>query len=184
MSTPITEPTSTPATGLPASEQTPPTTPPKGDANTQPEKETASPDEDKTTDWKAKARLWESRAKENSAAAKKLADIEDAAKTTEQRQADKIAALEAQIKGLESETQLAAWHAEVAKVTGLSVNVVSVLKGDTLEDIQAAGEVIKKLIAEATKPKPVPGEGRLPAVDTAGIKPGSDRIAAAYATTS
>jgi len=185
MSTPITEPASTPATGLPpASEQKPPMTPSNNDAAAQPKKETASQDEEESTDWKAKARLWESRAKENSAAAKKLADIEDAAKTTEQRQADKIAALEAQIKEFESETQLAGWHAEVAKATGLPVNVVSVLRGDTLEDIQAAGEVIKKLVAESTKPKPVPGEGRLPAVDTTATTPGLGTLRAAFTANS
>lgn len=44
----------------------------------------AEPAED-TTDWKAEARKWESRAKEHSKAAARLAEIEDANKTEAQR---------------------------------------------------------------------------------------------------
>jgi len=63
MSTPITEPASTLATGLPASEQMPPVTPPKGNASTQPEEEATPSVKEELADWKAKARLWEARAK-------------------------------------------------------------------------------------------------------------------------
>jgi hypothetical protein len=48
-------------------------------------------------DWKAKAREWERRAKENKSAADKLAEIEEANKSEVQRAADKVAALEAEL---------------------------------------------------------------------------------------
>lgn len=38
-----------------------------------------------TTDWKAEARKWEGRAKDNSTAAARLKELEDAQKTTEER---------------------------------------------------------------------------------------------------
>lgn len=52
-----------------------------------------APQED-TTDWKAQARKWEARAKENSAAAAKLAKLEDANKTELQKAADRATAAE------------------------------------------------------------------------------------------
>ena len=45
-------------------------------------------------DWKAKARDWEKRAKENKLAAERLAQIEEASKTEAQRNADRLAAAE------------------------------------------------------------------------------------------
>jgi hypothetical protein len=48
------------------------------------------------TDWKAEARKWEERAKENRSAAERLAAIEESQKTEAQKAADRIAALEAE----------------------------------------------------------------------------------------
>jgi hypothetical protein len=45
-------------------------------------------------DWKAKAREWERRAKENTSAAKRLAEIEEASKSEAQKVADRLAAAE------------------------------------------------------------------------------------------
>lgn len=72
-----TEPTETPAPA-PAQEPTPTPEPPK-------------PSE---TDWKAEAKKWEARAKENKTAADQLAAIEEANKTEAQKTADKLAAAE------------------------------------------------------------------------------------------
>ncbi|MGC5019022.1 hypothetical protein [Micromonospora sp. DT47] len=46
------------------------------------------------TDWKAEARKWEQRAKENSSAAKKLTEFEEAQKTEAQKLADRATAAE------------------------------------------------------------------------------------------
>jgi hypothetical protein len=46
------------------------------------------------TDWKAEAKKWESRAKENKSAAEKLAQIEEAQKTEAQKAADRLAVAE------------------------------------------------------------------------------------------
>lgn len=46
------------------------------------------------TDWKAQARKWEQRARENSKAAERLAEIEEANKSEAQKTAERLAALE------------------------------------------------------------------------------------------
>ncbi|RDG37956.1 hypothetical protein [Streptomyces corynorhini] len=54
----------------------------------------AQPAAPEPTDWKAEARKWEVRAKENSTAAARLAELEDANKTEAQRLAERAAAAE------------------------------------------------------------------------------------------
>lgn len=46
------------------------------------------------TDWKAEAKKWESRAKENKTAADKLAELEEASKSEAQKVADRLTAAE------------------------------------------------------------------------------------------
>lgn len=54
----------------------------------------ATPEPAAEPDWKAEARKWESRAKENKGAAERLAEIEEANKTAEQKAAERLAAAE------------------------------------------------------------------------------------------
>jgi hypothetical protein len=61
-------------------------TPPAGQGNQDPPKPPAE------TDWKSEAQKWEKRAKDNADAAKRLADIEEANKTEEQRRSEALAA--------------------------------------------------------------------------------------------
>jgi hypothetical protein len=120
------------------------------------------------TDWKAEARKWEARAKENLSAAEKLAALEEKDKTDLQRAqaraeaAEKKAAeLEAAEKkraaDAEAARQIADWKAKVSKETDVPADV---LRGSTLEDIQAHAESLKALLPEPRKPGYVPGEGR------------------------
>ncbi|GAB3292991.1 hypothetical protein [Pseudoclavibacter terrae] len=57
------------------------------------------------TDWKAEARKWESRAKENSDAATKLAEIEDANKTEMQRATERAEAAERERDATKAEAE-------------------------------------------------------------------------------
>ena len=50
--------------------------------------------------WKAKAREQEKRAKDNAAAAKRLAELEEAQKTDDQKREDRVKAAEAQVASL------------------------------------------------------------------------------------
>lgn len=111
------------------------------------------------TDWKAEARKWESRAKENSEAAKRLAEIEEASKSEAQKAADRLAAAEAKVAQYESERQQREWVKQVAEATGLPADV---LRGSTLEDIQAHADSLKSHISKeppAPRGPHVPTEG-------------------------
>jgi hypothetical protein len=68
--------------------------PPSAPTPPAPAQETASPETPAKpeTDWRAEAKKWESRAKENKSAADKLAAIEEANKTEAQKQADALTA--------------------------------------------------------------------------------------------
>lgn len=115
-------------------------------------------------DWKAEARKWEDRAKKNSDAAQRLAEIEEASKTAEQKAAERLAELEQKVTEYETREQVAKWKAEVAEATGVPVDA---LRGNTLEDIQAHGEQLKALIPTEEPKKGaigpyVPAEGTAP----------------------
>jgi hypothetical protein len=152
MSTPIPEapaPTPTPA---PPAEGTPTPTP------------TAPPAPAKETDWKAEARKWEDRAKENKTAAEKLAAFEESQKTEAQKLADRATAAEIERDALKAEKQVAGWKADVSKETGVPA---AALAGSTLEEIQAHAETLKPLITQAQEPHAplaphVPSEGTPP----------------------
>jgi hypothetical protein len=118
------------------------------------------------TDWKAEARKWETRAKENSTAASRLAEIEEASKTEAQKLADRAAAAEARVAQFESEKQQREWVQQVADATGVPA---SVLRGSTLEDIQAHAESLKSLVSQE------PSAPRGPHVPSEGTKAGDGR---------
>ena len=110
------------------------------------------------TDWKAEARKWEARAKENAEAAKRLAEIEEASKTEAERQAERTAALEAKVREYETREQIAAWKAEVAEASGVPAVA---LAGSTKEEIEAHAATLKPLIEQQpTGLQPITGEGR------------------------
>lgn len=106
-------------------------------------------------DWKAKAREWERKAKGNAAAAKKLAEIEDAAKTEAQRTSERIAALEAENAGYKAAAQARQWAEQVSKKTGVPA---AVLRGSTLEEVEAHAAAIRSTLGTGRGPA-VPNEG-------------------------
>ena len=134
------------------------------------------------TDWKAEARKWEERAKKNSDAAARLAEIEEASKSEAEKQAEALAAAQAKVKEFETREQINAWKAEVAKATGVPAEV---LAGSTKEEIEAHAETLKPLIegaaAQQVTPDPaVPTVGKTPAAPV--NIPLADQIAAAQQT--
>ena len=152
MSDTSTTPT-TPATPQSAPAETPKPTPPPSAP--------AAPE----TDWKAEARKWEARSKENSTAAARLAEIEEASKTEAQKQAEALAAAQAEVQRYQVAEQVAAWKAEVAAATGVPATA---LAGATREEIEAHAEVLKPLIVQPTATPPAPA-----VVPTIGATPGT-----------
>lgn len=116
------------------------------------------------TDWKAEARKWESRAKENSAAAQRLAEIEEASKSEAQKAAERMASLESKVQEYETREQIAKWKADVAETTGVPAFA---LAGSTKEEIEAHALTLKPLIASEAPRKGAVG----PYVPTEGAAP-------------
>ncbi len=88
----------------------------------------ATPPVKPETDWKAEARKWETRAKENNAAAKRLAEIEEASKSEAQKQAEAFANLQAENARLQAE----ALRSQVAATKGVPADL---LAGTTEEEL-------------------------------------------------
>lgn len=110
-------------------------------------------------DWKAKSREWERRAKDNKAAADKLAELEEAQKTAEQRAAERLA--EAERRAVEFEAK--ATRAEVAAASGIPADVLAGPEDSTAEAMGAFADKIKALLtAGSGQGNVVPGEGRNP----------------------
>ena len=144
----------------------------------------AEPQQQPEVDYKAKyeetlanSRKWEGRAKENSQAAARLAEIEEASKTAEQKAAERLAELEAENTRFKTAAQVAAWKAEVAKAAGVPIEA---LAGDTLEAIEAHAAILKPLIAA---PLQLPAASPVPTITQTPGRPVNlplkDQIAAA-----
>jgi hypothetical protein len=118
------------------------------------------------TDWKAEARKWEERAKtnakkasENSSAAQRLAEIEEANKSELQRWQERAEQAEARATQFETQQQVSAWKAEIATAAGLPADV---LRGSTREEIEAHAEILKPLLAAMNRGPFVPSPGAIP----------------------
>lgn len=120
------------------------------------------------TDWKAEARKWEQRAKENSAAQKRLAELEEASKTELQKALERAEAAEKKVAGFETRDQVAAWAKDIVKDSPVPADA---LRGTTQEELQAHFEQLKALIPTSEQQPTqkgavgpyVPTEGTTPA---------------------
>lgn len=137
------------------------------------------------TDWKAKyeetiseSRKWEARAKENREAAARLAELEEAQKTAEQKQAEELERLRKENETFKHEREVAAWKKQVSEETGVPAEA---LAGNSLEELQAHAEVLKPLISAPKAPQLAPVStplGNEPSSESANI-PISQQIALA-----
>ncbi len=117
-------------------------------------------------DWKAEARKWEQRAKDNKSAAEKLAEIEEASKTEAQKLAERAEKAE---KAL-AEAQAEALRNAVLAKHSIPADYHEFVVGGTEEELTAKAEKVAKLIEAqseepaATKHVAVTGEGKTPAL--------------------
>lgn len=140
--------------------ETPPTAPVAATAPA------AAPAQD-ATDWKAEARKWEKLAKDNSNAAKRLTEIEEASKTELQKAQERADAAEKRVAEFESRDQRAKWAADIVKDSKVPA---SALRGATEDELKAHFEELKALIPAEEAPKPKPGAVG-PYVPTEGSNP-------------
>ena len=93
----------------------------------------------------AESRKWESRAKENKEAAKRLAEMEDASKSDAEKLADatrRAESAEQKLAEYERERERAAIVAEVAADKGVDADWLSRMAGDGREAIEANADFI------------------------------------------
>lgn len=128
----------------------------------------AQPAPAQETDWKAEARKWEARAKENNQAAKRLAELEESQKTEIQRATERAEAAERALAAKEAE----ALRLTVAARHGIGADNLDLLYGDDEAELEARAKKIATLIAPREEPQEetpkgvlgpyVPGEGKTP----------------------
>lgn len=105
------------------------------------------------TDWKAEARKWETRAKQNAEAAKRLAALEEAQKTAEQKAAEARAAAERE----RDEARIELLRYKVALAKGLPADLAARLRGSTEEELSKDADELLKLVGKpASSARPVP----------------------------
>lgn len=168
MTAPVTDP-ATPPVPAPPTDPAPPAVPPTPVVEAQPPKA--------ETDWVAESRKWEARAKENSKAAKELADLRAAQMSDAEKAAARAEAAEKRAADLTDRTVRAEVKALAANTfedpSDAEVNVtLSKYVGDDGEIDTAAieadlAEVLKRKphLAKATgpsRPKPDPSQGARP----------------------
>jgi hypothetical protein len=145
------------------------------DEPTQPENpsEPEQQPQEPETDWKAEARKWEQRAKENKTAADRLAEIEEANKTEEQKRADRERALQEQINSHASENA----RLKAAIKFKLDEADLTALEGVPADKVEAIAE----RLASRSTPKPPALPGGLKSGTGAGLDQltGKEKAAAA-----
>jgi len=114
------------------------------------------------TDWRAEAKKWEQRAKENSTAAQRLAALEEAQKTEAQKLAERAEAAEKERDAMRLETL----RARVAITKGVPADLVDRLRGDTEDDLAEDADRLLALI-QPGKPRGDVAQG--PRGDTAAL---------------
>lgn len=96
-----------------------------------------------TTDWKAEARKWETRAKANADAADKLRSLEDAQKSEAQKQQDALAAATAE----RDQLRLDVMRRDAAAKVGLPPEMAARLQGSNAEELEEDAKALAPLIA-------------------------------------
>lgn len=109
----------------------------------------------KETDWKAEARKWEARAKENSEAlASKTTEFDALSKDREGLSA-KVAELEASIAETAAKQEFSEVLTSVSEASGVPAEA---LRGSTREELEAHAEALKALIKPSGPVVPAAGE--------------------------
>lgn len=115
------------------------------------ETEVTEPKPSETVDfWKQKAREQEKRAKDNAEAAKRLAEIEQAQRTAEERAAERVAAAEKRAAELEAK----AIRGEVSGETGVPAALLAGPEDGTAESVKAYAAALQAWATDkGTKPQ-------------------------------
>ena len=120
-----------------------------------PETPAATPDQD-GTDWKAEARKWEQRAKENKAVAERLAEFEDAQKTEQERLTERLQTAEQAAQQAKAE----AARYRIASRHGITEEDAQLFLTGTDEDtLVRQAEAFAARVSKPSTPRPDPAAG-------------------------
>lgn len=127
------------------------------------EQERKDPEEEgaESTDWKAMARKWEARSKENAEKAKAYDDLQEASKTELEKAKEAAKKAKAELDGLKAKAKLDEARRRVAKSAGVPESLVF---GATEDEMEANA----KAIAAFAKPKSAPRTGHAGRFDASG----------------
>lgn len=113
------------------------------------EEPTPQEEEPQGTDWKAEARKWEKRAKDNGKSLDELQKLLDGyeskgkeADAKEQKAAEALEAAKAEIKRLQAEAERDRTVREVAKAKGVDPDILNLMRGDTKEEAEANADLL------------------------------------------
>lgn len=93
------------------------------------------------TDWKAEARKWERRSKENADKAKAYDELQEQSKTELEKAREQAASYKRQVDELNAKAERDAARAKVAKDTGVPAELIS---GDDEDSMRAFAEAVAK----------------------------------------
>lgn len=112
--------------------------------------------ESDSIDWKAQSRKWESLAKKNSEAAKKLQEIEEANKSEVQKALERAEAAEAKVKELESSAKTATIKQKLSEEFGVPQDFIM---GADEEEMRAYAQKLTDFMKPESAAK-VPKNGK------------------------
>lgn len=101
---------------------------------------------DDDTDWKAQARKWEQRAKENSKAAKELEKLKREQMSESERLQAELEEAKGQAERLQAEKDRSTWALEASERTGVPLGVLRHVSADTEEEFRGAADEIAALL--------------------------------------
>ena len=104
-----------------------------------------------TTDWKAEARKWEQRAKENKSKADAYDEAQEAAKSDLQKALERAEKAEKLNAEYEAEKERIAAVKAAAASTGVDFELLSMMQGNTPDEIAANAETLKAKLAAQQK---------------------------------
>lgn len=128
--------------------------------------------------WKSKSREWEKRAKDNADAAKRLAEMEEAQKTEQQKLTERAEAAERAAKDRDAENL----RLKVAIAKNLPADLADRLRGDSEEELNEDADKLLALVkADPKTPKPDPAQGAKPGKPGGGLEEGREKARARFA---
>lgn len=108
------------------------------------------PPEDGGKDWKAIARMWEARSKENAEKAKAYDELQERSKTDLEKAQEKAAGYKRQLDALSAKVELDGTRAKVSKATGVPAELIA---GDDEESMTAFAQAVARFAKPPSAPK-------------------------------